>query len=113
MYCIKKERRNVFTLLKEYDCKNCPNFLNDEIIKIGNNTIKIFYLINECKFNNHNVVGNNLKVNLIFKDIYIDYIKDFRSKNIFLWLNKSDNLNKYYLELNYFLNNDFNVYIII
>ena len=113
MYCVKRNRRTFLNFFEVYDCFNCPNYLEDEVIKIGLKSIKIYYLVNGCKFNNYNVIGNNSKTKILFKDIYIDLIKNPRGKNIFLWLNKNDNLSNYYSDINFLLNNELNVYIII
>ncbi len=112
MYCAKKEKRNLFGILKEYDCRNCPYFLNDEEIKIGYKSIKIYYLVNECIYNKKEIIYNK-KSKLIFKDIYIDQTINRNDNNIFLWLDKNDKLNRYYDIFNYFLNNNYNIFIII
>ena len=112
MYCVKRKRREIDDLLNLIDCGNCKYFLNDEEIKIGNKSIKIFYLINECIYNKKEIIYNK-KSRLIFKDIYIDQTIKGNDHNIFLWLDKNDKLNRYYDIFNYFLNNNYNIFIII
>ena len=112
MKCIKKERRSFENIFKEYDCKDCIHYLNDEEIKIGYKSIHIFYLQNGCKYNKKEIIYNK-KSKLIFKDIYIDMYINKNDNNIFLWLDSKDSLNRYYEEFNYFLNNNYNIYIII
>lgn len=113
MICKKYKRRDILNLFKEYSCNNCSMFLSDEVIIIGKNSLKIFYLINECSFNKHDYIDSSKRVNIIFKDIYIDNNYYPRSNNIFLWLDKYDDFHNYYLELKFFLNNNYNLYIII
>ena len=112
MYCVKRKRREIDDLLNLIDCGNCKYFLNDEEIKIGNKSIKIFYLINECIYNKKEIIYNK-KSRLIFKDIYIDQKINRNDNNIFLWLDKRDTFNKYYDIFNCYLNEGYNIYIII
>ena len=112
MYCVKKEKRNLDNLLKNFECSNCPYFLNDEEIKIGNKSIKIYYLINECIYNKKEIIYNK-KSRLIFKDIYIDQVINKNDKNIFLWLDKKDTFYRYYNIFNHLLNEGYNLFIII
>ena len=48
MYCIKNKRRNLNDLLEIIDCKNCSKFIDDEIILIGLNIIRIYPIFKGC-----------------------------------------------------------------
>ena len=112
MYCLKKTKRGFDNLFKEFDCKKCSNYLNDEIIKIGYKNINIYYLENECKFKKGSIIYNK-KSKLIFKDIYIDQVINNNYHNIFLWLDSKDTLNNYYDDFNGLMEDGYNIYIII
>ncbi|MBO7078531.1 MAG: hypothetical protein J6W64_01815 [Bacilli bacterium] len=111
-YCIKKSKRGIDNLFINFDCKKCPNYLNDEVIKIGNKSIYIYYLENRCKYNKSSIIYNK-KSKLIFKDIYIDQVINQNYKNIFLWLDKKDTLNRYYDYFNSLMEDGYHIYIII
>ena len=109
MQCKKKEVRNLFNLLEEFKCDNCPNFLQDEIIKIGYQTIKIYYLCNMCINDYKTYLFASKKAKLIFKDIIENTDKDI----IFLWVSKKDDFHNYYQELEKFMEMGMKIILII
>lgn len=111
-YCKKKERRSLINLFKVFDCDNCKYLLEDEIIKIGYQIIQVYYLKQMCIFDNKDIFyKDSERIRIIFKEIIFSVIK--KEKNIFLWLEVDDDLSRYYDEMEYFLNNGYNIIIII
>lgn len=112
MYCEKKEKRSLIDLFKVYDCLACKYYLDDEVIKIGYNYIKVYYLKKDCLMEKERFIyGKSNRVNLIFKDICINQL--FSYNNIVLWMNRDDDFRNYYSDFSGFLNKGYNIIIII
>ncbi len=101
MSCLKKEKRTFIDLFKYYDCSSCNEKKEDEIIKIGFETLNIFY-INSCQN-----FKSFQKFKLLLKD-FILYDKVF----IYMWLEKSE-LEKCFEYLPLFLSENCDLYLII
>lgn len=93
------------------NCDNCNKYLEDEVIKIGLDEIKIYYLINTCMYYSTKIINANHKARLLFKDMIIDSYDEY-STNIFLFLDKNDNFEMYYDDFERLINNKFHIYII-
>jgi len=113
MNCNKRNRRGLNTIFEYYDCDNCKYHLEDESIVIGNDEIRIYYMSNDCILDKDKKFINNAKGRVLIKDIISDGIKNKDSKNIFLWLDRRDDLHLYYDIFTYFIDNNYHIFIVI
>ena len=91
MGCIKKERRNIFSLFKVYLCDTCEYKQNDEFFVIGTNAFYI-YCINGCDKTeiNDDLIIISGKLKLLLRDFCLHY-----QNNILLWMDSLDPLEYY------------------
>lgn len=64
MNCNKKETRTFYNLFKILTCDNCNNEYDYNYIYIGNNTINIYIINNEC----NNTIKKEKMTKLFFKE---------------------------------------------
>jgi len=69
MKCNKNKKRTFFNMFEIFTCSNCNKDYNYEYIYIGNNTINIYRLNNECVNN----IKKQKMIKLFLKDSIINY----------------------------------------
>lgn len=103
MICNKKEKRSFYNLFKIFSCSNCNNEIKYEYIYIGNNTINLYFLNNECI--------NNIKKQNMIRFFLIDSLRN--DNDLYFVLDKKE----YYIMFEYLplIIDEFNcnIYIII
>ena len=100
MNCNKTKERNFFNLFKIYTCNNCDNEYSYNYIYIGNNTINIYKLNNECinnikkqkmikLFLKENIL-NNIDYFLILEEkeyiVIFDFLPLLLENNLYIFL---------------------------
>ncbi|HEY8445204.1 MAG TPA: hypothetical protein VIK94_03630 [Bacilli bacterium] len=108
MKCIKKKRRDLFSLFKYYDCLNCLYLKKDETIVIGRRAIYI-YSISGCgaeKVSDEFICFNRKLQKLLYE------FSLHQSNNLFLWIDGFIKLEDYEDIFSSFHNLGYNIHII-
>ena len=90
MYCINNKRRNLNDLLEIIDCKNCSKFIDDEIILIGLNIIRIYPIFKVCKSIKYDIVAECFSDRLARMLLEIEKYLEYHDDYIFLWRNNAE-----------------------
>ena len=108
MYCIKEEKRSIFSLFKIYSCQKCNYHQIDESFVIGTTVINI-YCINQCYKSqiNNDFVISSYKLKLLLRDFCI-----YRNDYILLWIDYIEPLEKYELCFELLFKMNMNIHII-
>lgn len=90
MACLKEEKRNLFNIFTVYTCDNCENFISDECIVIGNNSLRIYPIFRRCVLDllleEHYIKSKRLKKMLSEIEEYMAKGNDI----LFLWVDDVD-----------------------
>ncbi|MBO4668239.1 MAG: hypothetical protein J5666_08990 [Bacilli bacterium] len=87
MYCVKNKRRNLNSIFEIISCNNCPNFIDDEIILIGRNAIKIYPIFKGCKSVKYDIVSECFSERLSRMLLEVQSYLEVRDDYIFIWSN--------------------------
>lgn len=94
--CNKRRKRNIFNLIRDYNCEQCPKFKEDKVIRIGINTLYIYYIFTGCA--EEKIKEWRFLVNMKLQRILYDYLLS-KGDELLIWLEDELDLEKYFDEL--------------
>lgn len=101
MYCLKKKDRSIFNLFEIFTCNNCNNDVIYDYIYIGNNTINVYSVNNECI----NSIKKQKPIKLFMKECILN------EDDIFIILDKKEYLR--YFDILPLLMNNSNLFVFL
>lgn len=90
MYCHKKQKRNLNNIFEIITCVNCNKYKDDEIIKIGNNVIKIYPIFKGCINVKYDILSECFSERLIRMLIEIWLHQENNDDFVLLWSNDGE-----------------------
>ncbi|HHU55341.1 MAG TPA: hypothetical protein GXZ48_01430 [Acholeplasmataceae bacterium] len=109
MNCIKKEKRNLFSLFTIYDCNRCIYFRKDETIIIGRHAIQIYSITPGCWLESIN--DEYFMFNKMLAKLLLEFSVN-QENNLFLWFDGFLNIDNHGEIFSSFLNIGYNIHII-